>query len=72
VHAQLLSCVPLFVTTWTEEPGRDPPWDYPKQVHWSGLPLPTPGDLPELGIEPTSPAFAGRFFTTIITWEALK
>ena len=72
MHAPLLSRVPLFVTTWTEEPGRDPPRDYPKQVHWSRLPLPTPGDLPELGIKPTSPAFAGRFFTTIITWETLK
>ena len=30
---------------------------------WSGLPLPSPGDLPNLGIEPASPALAGRFFT---------
>ena len=37
---------------------------------WSRLPLPTPGDLPDPGIEPaslTSPALAGGFFTT---WEA--
>ena len=47
-------------------------WDYPKQEHWSGLPLPTPGDLPELKIKPTSPALAGRFFTTVVSWEALK
>jgi len=34
---------------------------------WSGLPLPSPGDLPDTGIKPrslTSPALAGRFFTT--------
>ena len=31
---------------------------------WSGLPCPPPGDLPDLGIKSTSPALAGRFFTT--------
>ena len=37
---------------------------FPKQEYWSGLPLPSPGDLPDPGIEPTSPALAGGFFTT--------
>ena len=35
--------------------------------YWSGLPFPTPGDLPDSGIKPTSPespALAGGFFTT--------
>ena len=34
---------------------------------WSGMPFPTPGDLPDLETEPASlafPALAGRFFTT--------
>jgi len=35
-----------------------------RQEYWSGLPFPTPGDLSDPGIEPTSPALAGRFFTT--------
>ena len=35
-----------------------------KQEYWSGLPFPPPGDLSHLGIEPVSPALAGRFFTT--------
>ena len=38
-----------------------------KQGYWSGLPFPTPGDLPNPGIEPTyptAPAATGRFFTT--------
>ena len=35
----------------------------------SGLPLPTPRDLPNPGIEPTSLALAGRFFTTGTNWE---
>ena len=36
------------------------------QEYWSGLPCPTPGDLPYPGIEPSSPALAG-FFTTLPT-----
>ena len=35
-----------------------------RQEHWSGLPFPPPGDLPDLGIEPSSSPFIGRFFTT--------
>ena len=48
---------------------------YPKPEHWSGLPFPSPGDLPDPGIKPmslTSPMLAGGFFTTSTTWEALK
>ena len=43
-----------------------------QQEHWSGLPCPFPGDLPNPGIEPASlmfPALAGGFFTTITAWE---
>jgi len=36
----------------------------PKQEYWSGLPFPSPGDLPDPGIKPVSPALIGRFFTT--------
>ena len=35
-----------------------------RQEYWSGLPFPPPGDLLDPGIEPVSPASAGRFFTT--------
>ena len=38
--------------------------EFSSQEHWSGLPLPTPGDLSDPGIEPMSPALAGGFFTT--------
>ena len=44
-----------------------------KQEYWTGLPFPSPEDLPNPGTEPTplrSPALAGRFFTTSATWEA--
>ena len=47
---------------------------FSSQEHWSGLPCPPPGDLPNPGIKPESlisPALAGRFFTTRATWEAL-
>ena len=35
-----------------------------RQEYWSGLPFPSSEDLPDPGIEPTSPALAGEFFTT--------
>ena len=35
-----------------------------RQKYWSGLPFPSPGDLPNPGIEPGSPTLAGKFFTT--------
>ena len=37
---------------------------FPRPEHWSGLPFPSPGDLPAPGIEPESLALAGRFLTT--------
>ena len=45
---------------------------FSRQEYWSGLPLPSPGDRPQPGIEPTSlmsPALAGTFFSTSTTWE---
>ena len=35
---------------------------FPRQEYWSGLPFPSPGDLPYAGIEPAYPVLAGRFF----------
>ena len=46
-----------------------------RQEYWSGLPCSPPGELPDPGIEPTSltsPALAGRLFTTRATWEDLE
>ena len=37
---------------------------FSRQEYWSGLPFPSPGDLPNPGIKPASPALAGRFFTS--------
>ena len=35
---------------------------FPRQEYRNGLPFPSPGDLPDPGIEPVSPALAGGFF----------
>ena len=37
---------------------------FPRKEYWSGLPFPSPGDLPNPGIESMSPVSAGRFFTS--------
>ena len=45
---------------------------FSREEYWSGLPFPSPGDLPDPGIQPTSftsPALAGRFFITSATWK---
>ena len=47
-----------------EGPPAPPSMGFPRQEFWSGLPSPSPGDLPDPGMEHRSPAFAGRFFTT--------
>ena len=43
------------------------PMEFSRQEYWSGIPFPTPGDLPNPGIELASPALAGRLFTTNAT-----
>ena len=64
VCAQLLSHVRLFATPWTVAHQAPVFMQFSRQEYWSGLPFPSPGDLPALRIEPESPALAGRFFTT--------
>ena len=54
--AKSLSCVRLFVTPWTIAPQAPLSMGFSRQEYWSGLPLPSPGDLPHSGIEPVVPA----------------
>ena len=65
--AQSLSCIWLFATPWSIQPTRLLcPWHFSGK-NLSGLPLPSPENRPNSGIEPASPtypALAGRFFTT--------
>ena len=60
--AQLLSHVQRFVTPWTVACQVLLSIGLPRQEYWR--PFPPPGALPDPGIEPVSPALAGRFFTT--------
>ena len=64
VRACTLSHVQLFATLWTVARQALLFMGFYRQEYWSGLPFPTSGDLPYPGIEPMSPALAGRFFTT--------
>ena len=54
---QSFSHVQLFATPWTVACQASPPMGFSKQEYWSGLPFPSPGDLPDPGIEPTFPAW---------------
>ena len=53
---KLLSRVRLFVTPWTVAYQAPPSMGFSRQEYWSGVPLPSPEDLPSPGIEPGSPA----------------
>ena len=52
-----------FATPWSVAHQVPLSMGFLRQEYWSGLPFPSPGGLPDLGIEPTSPALAGGFFT---------
>ena len=58
-----LSCVRLFVTPQTVAHQAPLSMGFSRQEHWSGLPLPSPGDLPDPGIKPGSSCIAARRFT---------
>ena len=52
-----LSRVRLFVTPWTVAHQAPLSMGFSKQEYWSGLPFPSPGELPNPGIKPRSPVF---------------
>ena len=43
---------------------------FSSQEYWTELPCSAPGNLPDPGTEPASPALVGQFFTTAATWES--
>ena len=53
-----------LVTPWTVARQAPLSLGFSRQEYWSGLPFPLQGDLPDPGIEPTSPASEGGFFIT--------
>ena len=54
VKVKSLSHVRLFATPWTVTCRAPPSMGFSRQEYWSGLPFPSPGDLPNPGIEPRS------------------
>ena len=62
----VLSCSDMSASAspWTAALQVPLSMEFSREEYWIGLPFLTPGDLPEPGIEPTSPALAGKFFTT--------
>ena len=64
VKMKLLSRVRLFATPWTVAYQASPSMGFSRQEYWSGLPFPSPGDLPDSGIEPGSPALEADALTS--------
>ena len=67
------SIVSDSATLWTVAHQAPLSMGFSRQEYWSGSPYPFPGDILNPGIEPASlrfPVFAGRFFSTSVTWEA--
>ena len=55
VKVKSLSRVRLFATPWTVAHQAPLSMGFSRQEYWSGLPFPSPGDIPDPGIEPRSP-----------------
>ena len=62
--AQLFSHVRIVVAPWTSVCQAPLSMKFSRQEYWSGLPFPTPGNLPDPEIESDSTALVGGFFTT--------
>ena len=59
-----LSLVQLFATPWTVAQQASPSMGFSRQEYWSGLPFPSPGALPNPGIEPRSPTLEADALTS--------
>ena len=58
------SCLTLFATPWTVAYLAPPTMGFSRQEYWNGLPFPSPGDLPDPGIEPGPPALEADALTS--------
>ena len=56
-------CLTLCYPMDSSPPGSTLSMGFPRQKYWGGLPFPSPGNLADPGIKPTSPSLAGGFFT---------
>ena len=64
VKVKSLSRVRLFATPWIVAYEASPSMGFSRQEYWSGLPFPSPGHLPDPGIEPRSPALEADTLTS--------
>ena len=70
-----LSCVQLFVTPWTVACQVPMSMEFSRQDYWSGLPFPSPGNLPDLRTVPSSPVWQSDSLPSekpgepAVTWE---
>ena len=64
VKVKLLSRVLFFAIPWTVAYQALPSMGFSRQEYWRGLQFPSPGDLPDPGIEPGSPAFQADALTS--------
>ena len=64
LEVKSLSRAQLFATPWTIAYQAPPSMGFSRQQYWSGLPFPSPGDLPDPGIEPGSPGFQADTLTS--------
>ena len=73
-----LNCVHLFANPWTVAHQAPLSMEFSRQEYWSGLPCPSPGGLPDPGIEPRSPAWQADSLTRkilqalFITWLPVR
>ena len=67
-----LSRFGLFATSWTVVHQAPPSTGFSRQEYWSGLPFPSPGDLPNSGIEPGSPALQADALTAELPAKPIK
>ena len=68
---KLLSRVRLFAIPWTVTYQAPPSMEFSRQQCWSGLPFPSPRDLPDPGVEPMSPALQADALLSELTGKAL-
>ena len=64
VKVKSLSCVRLFATLWTVAHQVLQSMGFSRQEYWSGLPFPSPGDLPDPGVESRSPTMRADALTS--------
>ena len=68
MHARSLSRVWLYETPWTEACQAPLSMGFSREVYWSGLPCPPPGDLPDPGIEPIGRQILYQLKSSLYKW----